>query len=199
MIGCVPRVLVVDDEWDTRTIINDYLTHRGCPVSQAVDGAAALAQIAADPPDVILLDIGLLDVSGTELFADIQAQCPNAAVIFISALNQGELAAELVRRGAVHYLVKPIQMSRLWATVQEAWAARQARLEKTAPLHELTPREHEVLALLGEGKTDDEIAKSLAIRKSTAKTHIHHILDKLNLRGRIDAALWWQRNRTRIK
>jgi|GEM_PF-4514388 len=125
MAEAMPCVLVVDDDQDMRKMACDYLTMQGCLVSQAVDGAKTLTQIAADPPDVILLDIGLPDVPDTDLFAAIQVQCPNTAVIFVTALNKAEQAAEMMKQGAFHYLVKPIQMSRLWATVREAWAERQ--------------------------------------------------------------------------
>lgn len=78
---------------------------RGCLVSQAINGAAALKLIAADPPEVILLDIGLPDMLGTgdgyiDLFTDLQAQRPDSAVILITARNEAELAAEMVRQGA---------------------------------------------------------------------------------------------------
>lgn len=84
-------------------------------------------------------------------------------------------------------------MSRLWATVQEAWAAQQARLKDREALHELTGRERQVLALLGEGKKDGEMAEALCLSARTISNHVSSILDKIGAKSRLQAVLAWQR------
>lgn len=114
-------------------------------------------------------------------------------MVLFTAYATIEQAVEAIKLGAFDYLQKLFSLRQVLDVVERAWAARQQQLEKTTPLHKLTPRERQVLALLAEGKTDGEMAEVLRVSVRTIHTHVSGILSKLRVSNRLQAALMWQR------
>ena len=187
------RVLVADDDPDARHILSTYLTHYGYHVLAAADGDQAWEMAMSNGPDLALLDVVMPGPSGVELLERLKMLESAPEVILLTAFATVAQAVEAMKRGAFDYLQKPFSPRRVLDVVERAWTARQQQLEKTSPLHELTLRERQVLALLAEGKTDGEMAEVLGVSVRTINAHVSGILSKLGVSGRLQAALMWQR------
>ncbi len=192
-----PRLLIADDNVDTRYILSGFLAHRGYETIVASNGEKALALAARLPLDLALLDVVMPGPSGVELAARLKDLQPQIEVILITAYGSLEQAVEAMRQGVFYYLAKPLELKRVLAVVEEAWAKQQALAEETPEMSEalrgLTCREREVLALLGEGRTDLEMAEALGISTHTASTHVRNLLGKLGVKNRVQAAVLWDR------
>ncbi len=127
MDGCAPRVLVADDDPDTRDILATYLAHYGCAVWPAADGKQAWELAMINGIDLALLDVVMPGLSGLDLLEQLKTLDPAPEVILLTAFATVAQAVEAMKRGAFDYLTKPFQPKQVWATVQEAWAARQVR------------------------------------------------------------------------
>ena len=190
MTGCAPRVLVAEDDPDTRCILSTYLTHHGYHVLATADGDQAWEIAMDNGVDLALLDVVMPGLSGVELLERLKTLDPAPEVILLTAYATVAQAVEAIKLGAFDYLQKPFSPRQVLDVVGRAWTARQL---KTVPLHELTPREREVLALLTEGKADGEMAEVLGVSVRTVNTHVSGILSKLRVSSRLQAALMWQR------
>jgi DNA-binding response OmpR family regulator len=122
-----PRVLIVEDNEDLIIIYSDTLTHHGYRILVAADGEEALPLAEDHPPDLALIDIDLPGMSGREVAAWLRGRYPEVAIIFVTALDEVEVAVEEMHRGAFYYLTKPVEICRLLEVVEEAWAACRAR------------------------------------------------------------------------
>ena len=193
MTDYAPRVLVADDDPDARHILSTYLTHYGYHVLAAADGDQVWEMAMDNGPDLALLDVVMPGLSGVELLERLETLESAPEVILLTAYATVAQAVEAMKLGAFDYLQKPFSPRQVLDVVGRAWAARQQQLEKTAPLHELTPRERQVLALLAEGKTDGEIAEVLGVSVRTISNHVSSILDKIGAKSRLQAVLAWQR------
>lgn len=163
----VRRILVVDDDPDINRLVRVRLATRGFMVETATNGEEALALIAADPPDLLFLDISMPGIGGLEVLADIRARELDLAVIMMTAFGSEAVAIEALRRGADDYLRKPFDRTEFGATLdrtvrrhelgrQNAWL--RARLDEQrrqlaaelaragAVQAELLPRDHPVVA-----------------------------------------------------
>jgi DNA-binding NtrC family response regulator len=126
------RVLIVDDEADVRSTLQQYVTMQGCEVRVAADGASALGLIRADPPDVVLLDIQMPGLSGIDALKAIQEAAPGLKVIMISGAASFELAKETLAHGAFDFIPKPPDLKALSQTLQAAFLMK--RLEAEWPV-----------------------------------------------------------------
>jgi DNA-binding NarL/FixJ family response regulator len=182
-----PRILIADDNVDTRYILSDFLARRGYETITAPNGEEALALAVKLPLDLALLDVVMPGPSGIELAARLKELQPQIEVILITDYGFLEQAVEAMHQGIFYYLAKPLELRQVLAVVEKAWAKQQARAqvlaEETPEVPEalggLTCREREVLTLLAEGRTDPEIAEALCISTYTASTHVRNLLDKL--------------------
>jgi DNA-binding NarL/FixJ family response regulator len=194
-----PRILIADDDVDTRDILSGFLAHQGYETIVASNGEETLALAAKLPLDLALLDVVMPSPSGAELAARLKDFQPQIEVILITAYGSLEQAVEAMRQGIFYYLAKPLKLKQVLAVVEKAWAEQQAQAlaEETPEMLEmlrgLTCREREVLALLAEGRTDPEIADALCISTHTASTHVRNLLDKLKVKNRVQAAVLWDR------
>ena len=195
MLERQPRILIADDDVDTRYILSGFLAHRDYETITACNGEEALALAAKLPLDLALVDVVMPGPSGVELAARLKDLQPQIEVILITAYGSLDRAVEAMHQGAFYYLAKPLELKRVLAVVEEARAKQQARaLAEEAPerleaLRGLSRREREVLAWLAEGRTDPEIAEALGISPYTITTHVRNLLGKLGLKNRVQAAV----------
>lgn len=174
-------------------------------VGEASDGLAAVRQIRALAPDVVLMDVHMPHLTGTEAARMLLGEGSDLSIIMLTVSEDDEDLFEAVRAGACGYLVKNIGADDLIAAIRRAHAgeamlspAMAAKLmqgfreaDQRAPSsfdEVLTDREHQVLAELTTGATNREIAERLFISEHTVKTHVRHILNKLGLENRAQAA-----------
>lgn len=176
-------------------------------VGEAEGGEAAVALVARERPDVLLLDLRMPDVDGLEVLARLGAAGDLPATVVLTTFDEDALLLEAVRRGARGYLLKDVTLERLAAAIRtvaaggtlvqpglteraaKAAAAAPPEFEALALPDPLTAREVEVLRLVAGGWSNREIAEGLGLAEGTVKNHISSILSKLGVRDRTRAAL----------
>jgi DNA-binding NarL/FixJ family response regulator len=203
-------VLVVDDQELIRSALVALLDGAdGLEVTgEAQDGHQALALAARLRPDVVLTDIRMPIMDGLELTRRLRALDVPPSVVVLTTYDLDEYVFDAVRAGACGFLLKDskaddlIRGVRLAATgeamVEPAalsrllgeFGRRRAPDERAASqVLALSPREREVLVLMARGCTNSEIAERLVISETTAKTHVSHVLHKLDCRDRVQAVI----------
>ncbi|GGN71103.1 DNA-binding response regulator [Actinoplanes lobatus] len=201
----VTRVLVVDDQPLLRQSLAMILGHEPDieVAGQAADGAEAVLRARAARPDVVLMDVRMPGVDGLEATRRICADpaLTGTRVLVLSMFELDEYVYEALQAGASGFLLKDARPEDLVEAVRRtgrgeslfapsiltrlvAHYVAAPRPERVRALRHLTPREVEVLALIGNGLANDEIATALAISVKTVKTHITHLLAKLAARDR---------------
>jgi two-component system nitrate/nitrite response regulator NarL len=199
------RVLIVDDHKLFADAIRSLLEGAGMEIlGVATSADDAITAARRGHPELVLLDIGLPEMSGIRLGERIIEGCPKTKVLALTALNDHNVVRGALRAGFHGYLTKDIPASQLITSIKavldgqvliphklaRATAGGRSVGERDAELlaAQLTPREREVLALLVEGATSQAIAKTLSVRPNTARTHIQSILTKLGVHSRLEAA-----------
>lgn len=200
------RVMLADDQGLVRAGFRALLDSAPdiSVVAQAADGAEAVRLAAAERPDVVLMDIRMPGMDGLAATGHILADSGNDAVriIILTTFDLDEYIFEALRMGASGFLVKDTEPEELIQGVRvvargdallsptvtrRLIADYAARPRPAAPAHDLvdlTDREREVVALVGEGLTNDEIAARLVVSPATAKTHVSRAMIKLRVRDR---------------
>jgi DNA-binding NarL/FixJ family response regulator len=185
-------ILLVDDDTNFRSFVAELFEGIGYATRSLASGAEVLAAVAEEPPAAILLDVQLPGLSGYEICRALRDRYGDSiAIVFIS----GERTDALDRAGGMligadDYLVKPVDPGELIARVRRLLDRTQGNGHGATPngkLESLTQRENEVLDLLAEGLTQEQIADRLVISPKTAATHIQRILGKLGVRSRAQA------------
>ncbi|MDT0165757.1 response regulator transcription factor [Actinotalea sp. AC32] len=199
------RVVLADDHVPTRAAVREALEADGfVVVAEVGDADAAVTAALTTSPDVCVLDIHMPG-SGIVAAAEVAAALPGTAVVMLTASRHDDDLFASLRAGAVGYLLKDTDPHRLGpalrvvlageAVLPRAVVARvvgqltvptRARrgLRRRAPGSGLTPREQEILGLMGEGLTTDEIARRLFVAPVTVRTHISALLRKLRVPDR---------------
>ena len=162
-------------------------------VGLASDGREAVDLAARLEPDVALLDVGMPDVGGVEACAAIRARLPSIRVLMLTVSEDALDVRAALRVGAAGYLLKDMPPGELVEAVLGSEPIVMASDE--APEDELSVREREVLELIGQGLRNREIAERLVVSEATVKTHVRHVLEKLRLRNRAEAAAFAARGR----
>lgn len=195
------RVLLVDDHTMVRRGLATFLKVYDDLelVGEAADGQTAVQLCAQLLPDVVLMDLVMPEMDGIATTRAIRQNFPAVQVIALTSFKEEELIQNVLQAGAIAYLLKDVSAETLAGAIREAHAGRgtfspqatQALIHAAArpPTlgHDLTEREHDVLALLVEGLNNSEIAVQLSVSPSTIKSHVSHILAKLNVDGRTEA------------
>jgi two-component system, NarL family, response regulator LiaR len=197
------RVLICDDHAVVRQGLRTFLDLQEeiVVVGEAADGEQALAAIARERPDVVLMDLVMPGVDGIEALRELRARAPATRAIVLSSFIDDDKLFPAVRAGAAGYLLKDVQPQELVAAIRTVHgggsllhpvvAARlMEELATSAPLEQLTAREREVLALIGRGLANKLIARELGIAEKTVKAHVSSVLSKLGLTDRTQAALF---------
>jgi DNA-binding NarL/FixJ family response regulator len=165
-----------------------------------------LAAVDAAKPDIILLDLALPGMSGIEVISRLARRHPNSRVVVFSARDDDVAILDAMRAGARGYVVKGAPGDEILRAIREVHAgnthlhgpaasAIARELRSPRPADALTPREREVLRLVGEGLQNKQIAKSLGIAERTAKYHIRQIMTKLGADNRAQAVALASRRR----
>ena len=175
-------------------------------VGEASDGNAVVALARQLRPDLIIMDVVMPGTDGVTATRQIRAQCPETKVIALSMHSYRRFVSEMVRAGALGYLVKdsafedlnqavrtvmsnrPYLSAVITGTLVEDFVRQTNALERrpVSPLHMLTAREQEVLRLLADGKRVKEIAHLLGISAKTVESHRQNIMDKLEIHSTIE-------------
>lgn len=207
----VYRVLLVDDHAIWRGGVAAMLEgSEFVVVGEAGSGKEALTVTEATAPQVVLLDIRMAGGDGLEALVALKAQNPRLAIVMLTTYDNPTYMARAVAGGAAGYLFKTVSreelLTALRAVVQGELLLKREELsralrsvgEKTAGLSDLvtplSPREEEVLYYVAEGLTNKEIGNLLFIGEGTVKSHVEHILGKLGVSDRVQAAVWAMRH-----
>lgn len=176
-------------------------------VGEASDGAEALAKVKVLDPNVILMDVRMQRMSGIEACREIKSLHPQVRILMITSYSDDEAVFDSIMAGADGYLLKNVSRAELLKALR-AVAAGQSLLDPNSsqkaiakmsgiatgtthtPGEELTEREREVLALVARGYTNKQIAEQLYVSEKTARNHVSHILEKLGLARRSEAAAY---------
>jgi len=206
------RVLIADDQQLVREGLHLLLEMIPgiCVVGEAANGAQAVERARQLEPDVVLMDVQMPKLDGVAATRQIQETYPEVKVIILTTFDADEYVFEGLRAGAVGYLLKDVPSEQLAEAIRAAARGEafihpsvtrkvvaeltrlteRERVRREQPLVEpLSPREIEVLALLAEGLSNQEIADRLTIAPGTVKNHVSNILSKLSARDRTRAVL----------
>ena len=204
--GAPLRIAVIDDHTLFRRGLISLLAREPgfAVVAEAADGFEGIKAVGATHPDVVLLDLNMPGISGIEAIGAIRKEAPEAQVVMLTVSEDAEDLFQALRNGASGYLLKNIDSEFLVAAIRRAAdgdsvvspemtgkLVEQVRAgAKPAPGDVLSAREREILAHLARGRSNKEIARALDVAESTVKIHVQHILRKLNLASRVQAAIW---------
>ncbi len=194
-------VLVVDDHEMVREGLTAML--KTAPdmelIGQASDGDYAVTFCTETCPDVVLMDLEMPKMDGISATKRIREHCPQTQIIALTSFSEDERIQAALAAGMIGYLLKSIPANQLQEAIRNAHVGKstlapeaaqsliQASVRPPKLGADLTERELEVLALLVEGQTNQQIAQSLEISLSTAKFHVSTILSKLNAASRTEA------------
>jgi NarL family two-component system response regulator LiaR len=193
------RVLIADDHAVVRQGLRTFLDLQEDVevVGEAADGEQALAAAAELEPDVVVIDLVMPNVDGIEVIRRLKERASATRAIVLSSFIEDDKLFPAVRAGAAGYLLKDVQPQELVAAIRTVHAggsllhpAVAARLMKEIASDPLTPREREVLALIGRGMPNKLIARELDVAEKTVKAHVSSILAKLGVADRTQAALF---------
>ena len=205
-------VLVVDDHPLFRKGVRQLLSmQEGIEVIGETAGRAEAIELARRfEPDLILLDLNLKGESGLDILRALKEEDPSRRVVILTVSDASDDLLGAIRAGADGYLLKDMEPEALLESVREALSgttvigdtlagrlAAAVRAEASDPpstpgrgIAELTERERAVLGFIAAGRSNKLIAHALSITEGTVKVHVKHLLKKLGLRSRVEAAVW---------
>ncbi|MBD0842102.1 MULTISPECIES: response regulator [unclassified Streptomyces] len=204
------RVFLLDDHEVVRRGLSDLLDAEPdiSVVGDAENVAHALVRAPAVRPHVAVLDVRLPDGDGISVCRELRSRMPELAVLMLTSFDDDDALLDAIMAGASGYVLKQIRGSDLVSAVRTvasgqsmldpATTARLMKSLRTEPAEQpaeapelagLSPREREILALIGDGLTNREIGKRLYLSEKTVKNHISRLLSKLGVQRRVQAAV----------
>ena len=194
------RIMIVDDHEVVRLGMRAALEAEPdlTIIGEASNGAEALAKMPVLDPQVILMDVRMEKMNGIEACREIKSRNPEVHILMITSYTDDDAVISSILAGASGYLLKHVSRADLLRSIRlvasghsliDTNTAKQAMERLTqVPGSELTEREREVLTLVARGYTNKQIADTLFVSEKTARNHVSHILDKLGLSRRSEAA-----------
>jgi two-component system, NarL family, response regulator LiaR len=202
----VIRVLIADDHAVVRQGLRTYLELQEDVevVAEVADGEAAVREAERHAPDVVLLDLAMPRLDGVGALARLRERAPSARVLVLTSFGEDDRLFAALRGGAAGFLLKDTEPAELVRAIRTAHAghAPLSPAVATRVVEELTSagrpravdvltrRELEVLRLIAHGRSNKRIALELGVAEKTVKTHVGHVLAKLDLADRTQAALY---------
>lgn len=201
-------LLIVDDHTIVRQGVRAFLDTQPDlkVVGEAGSGAEAIRLAAEQAPDVVLMDLVMPEMDGVETTRRVKQVSPRSQIIVLTSYHQDEHIFPAIRAGALSYLLKDVAPSELAEAARKAArgeavlhprvAARViqeihgAKRDTVNPFTELSERELEVLKLIADGASNEEIANKLVISEKTVKSHVSNVLSKLHVADRTQAAVY---------
>ncbi|QHT60956.1 response regulator transcription factor [Paenibacillus lycopersici] len=210
------KLLLADDHAMVRKGLHVFLATQTdmTLVGEAATGQETLEQAALLQPDIVLMDLNMPVLNGIEATRQLKRAHPAIKVIVLTSFADQDHALPAIRAGARGYLLKDIEPDELASAIRRVYLG-QVELHPSItgqlmdmmaapddvrpsnpvaatadPLSELTRREREVLAHIAQGKSNKEIGEALFITERTVKTHVSHLLDKLGMADRTQAAIY---------
>ena len=200
------NVLFVDDHEMVRIGVSAYLSAQPDieVVGEASDGAEGVQKALDLRPDIILMDLVMEEMDGIQATKEIISRWPEAKIIIVTSFLDDEKVYPALEAGAVSYMLKTSKASEIADAIRATYKGQSVlepevtgkmmqrmRAPKKMELHEeLTNREMEILLLMTEGKSNQEIADVLFISLKTVKVHVSNILSKLNVQDRTQAVIY---------
>jgi len=208
------RLFIADDHAMVRRGLQVFLATQPdiALVGEAANGQETLDRVAEARPDVVLMDLNMPVLNGIETTARLVLTLPEIKVIVLTSFVDHDHVLPAIQAGAKGYLLKDIEPEALVESIRRVHDGRVELHPEAAgllvnhlsggerkavensdnddALNLLTPRELEVLRLIATGKSNKEISESLVITEKTVKTHVSHLLDKLGLSDRTQAAIY---------
>jgi NarL family two-component system response regulator LiaR len=202
----VIRVLIADDHAVVRQGLRTYLALQDDVevVAEAGDGEAAVRAAEQHAPDVVLLDLAMPRLDGVAALRELREKAPEARVLVLTSFGEDDRLFAALRGGAAGFLLKDTEPADLVRAIRTAHAGQSTLSPAVATrvhaqladggrrraIEVLTPRELEVLKLIARGRSNKRIALELGVAEKTVKTHVGHVLAKLDLTDRTQAALY---------
>jgi len=202
----VIRVVFVDDHEMVRIGVSSYLSAQPDieVVGEADNGKTAIPMVLELRPDIVLMDLVMKEMDGIEATRQIIDQWPEAKIIIVTSFLDDEKVYPALEAGATSYMLKTSKASEIANAVRATFHGQSVlepevtgkmmmkmrQKHDIAPHEELTSREMEILLLMTEGKSNQEIADELFIALKTVKTHVSNILSKLQVQDRTQAVIY---------
>jgi two-component system nitrate/nitrite response regulator NarL len=208
MTDTPPRLVIIDDHPLFRRGVMQLVEMAGefDVVGEASSGGEGIAMVRRLTPDIVLLDLNMKDMSGLEVLKALKSWESDPRVVMLTVSDQADDLIAALRLGADGYLLKEMDPEELVGKLKEAAAGqitlsdRLTRLLAHALREDphpkdpdqagLTEQEGRILEQIALGKSNKLIARELNIAEGTVKVHVKHLLRKLNLRSRVEAAVW---------
>ena len=205
-------LLLIDDHPMLRSGLKQLiaLDERLQIVAEAGNGIDGLTLAQLHDPDLILLDLNMPGLNGLDTLTQLREIALSGRVVVFSVSDNEEDVISALKRGADGYLLKDMEPEDLLKALHQAAAGqivlsealtpilvarlREAQPGQTRDINQLTRREREILQLISDGMTNKAIARKLDISESTVKVHVKYLLKKMNLKSRLEAAVWALQN-----
>ncbi|MCW2474067.1 two-component system response regulator NarL [Candidatus Symbiopectobacterium sp. NZEC151] len=201
-------LLLIDDHPMLRNGVKQLLSMVPglCVVGEASDGEQGVILAAELDPDLILLDLNMPGMNGLETLVRLREKALSGRVVVFSVSDHEDDVVSALKNGADGYLLKDMEPEDLLASLHQAASGKMVLSETLMPIlaaslrenrqgsdrsiQQLTPRERDILKLLAQGLANKVIARKLSITESTVKVHVKHLLKKMKLKSRVEAAVW---------
>lgn len=215
MSDCKTTVMLVDDHPLLRKGLRQLLAFETefDVVAEAGSGAEALATAPELDPDLIILDLNMQGMDGLETLKRLRDEGVTSRIVMLTVSDSNEDVIKAIGLGADGYLLKDSDPDELLEQIKKAasgkmvlsdavnaalaTAIRRPAEKPAADINSLTNREYEILSLIAKGQSNKLIARELDISDGTVKVHVKHLLKKLNLRSRVEAAVWMVNHQSR--
>lgn len=201
-------ILLIDDHPMLRNGVKQLISLESSlqVIGEAGDGKTGIQIAGEQDPDLILLDLNMPGMNGFETLDELRKRELSGRIILFTVSNYSDDLVNALKRGADGYLLKDMEPEELIVALKEAASGklvvsptlasvlaeslRDNTTQDDNNIASLTPREADILELISQGLSNKMIARKLDIAESTVKVHVKHLLKKLNLKSRVEAAVW---------